>query len=399
MRICVLTVLGTLLSTFVSWKTADATPLIAIRESENCAGCHNPGRGQLPFLWRRCTLDCQGCHIDPNGAGARNQWGYYYSKDQLNMIEFFKPIDPLQDTSRFDIHYDGRLISRSEAGKTSTTPMASEFTLRLRPLIKWVHLNYSALFLGRTDDKTFRFGPNERFFREKYYLMIDALPLNLYIKYGRTPPVYGQRRPNHSLWIRERVGLDQYALTDGVTFGGTLNVPFIHYSQMTGDPYANEEDKQKGYSAHGGMRGVSFGWNIHGSIWETSSEKSKISMQAVGGGAHILNVLLMGERNFRKVEDIQLTSAERADLKRPGSFTHPSSTIGEYTLAWTGVKGLMLGLVDESYESGSISSRRRSFFVDVHPIPSLQLEFWRRHETGARDLWDTLAILHVYEDM
>ena len=232
-----------------------ATPLIAIREANNCGACHTPGRAQRPVMWRRCTLDCQGCHIDPNGGSARNRWGEYYSKDQLNMVELVKPIDPLKDTTRFDLHYDGRIINRTEAGKSSTSPMASEFTFRLRPFITHLHLTYSALFLGRTDDKTFRFGPNDRFFREKYSIMVDQLPFNLYVRYGRGVPVYGQRRPNHSVWIRERIGLEQYALTDAFTVGGTLNVPFIHYSIMDGNPYKEPEDRQKGTSAHFGLRG------------------------------------------------------------------------------------------------------------------------------------------------
>lgn len=374
------------------------TPLIAIRETENCGACHKPGRSQLPFMWRRCTLDCQGCHIDPNGSGARNQWGYYYSKDQLNMVEFFSPIDPLKDTSRFDLHYDGRVISRSEAGEVDTTPMASEFTLRLRPLIRWLHFTYSALFLGRTDDSTFRFGPNKRFFREKYNLMIDSLPMNLYLKYGRSQPVYGQRRSNHSLWIRERVGLDQFSLTDALTVGGTLNVPFIHYSAMEGDPYQPSEDRQKGYSIHSGLRGVSYGWNIHGSLWDTASEKTQVKMSAIGGGAHIADILLMAERNFRDVKNISLSTSEISNFDKPGRFSHPSSTISEYTVAWTGIKGFMAGMIDEKMDTDSFSSFRRSFFVDVHPFPSVQLEVWRRQETGARNLWDTLTVFHLYED-
>lgn len=378
--------------------SAKATPLIAIRESENCAGCHKPGRSQRPFIWRRCTLDCQGCHIDPNGAGARNQWGVYYSKDQLNIKEFFTPIDPLDDKSRGDLHYDGRIISRSLAGEDVTSPMSSEYTFRLRPLINWLHLTYSAVFLGRTDDKTFRFGPNKRYFREKYNIMVDALPMNLYLKYGRGAPLYGQRRPNHSAWIRERIGLDQFATTDSFSFGGTLNVPFIHFSLLEGDPYKEEEDRQKGTSSHFGMRGVSFGWNVHASLWDTKSEKTAVEMSAVGGGAHIFNVLLMGERNFRKVTELQNSASTISGFDHPGTYSHPSSTISEYTLAWTGMKGLMVGITDENMKTETSSSKRRSYFVDVHPIPSVQLEFWRRQETGERNIWDTLAVFHVYGD-
>jgi hypothetical protein len=399
MNLCIIKILALFqLSLIFAPTTIKATPLIAVRETENCAGCHNGGRSQRPFIWRRCTLDCQGCHIDPSGAGARNQWGEYYSKDQLNMVELYEAVDPLKDESFADIHYDGRVINRSDSTGGSFSPMASEYTFRLRPLIRWIHATYSAMFLGRTDDKTFRFGPNKRFFREKYSIMVDALPMNLYLKYGRGTPMYGQRRPNHSAWIRERVGLDQFATSDAFTIGGTLNVPFVHLSMLEGDPYAEAEDRQKGTSTHFGMRGVSFGWNVHGSTWNTESKKSKISMSAIGGGAHVFNVLFMGERNFRKVTEKSNSTSTVTGFDHPGHYSHPSSTISEYTLAWTGMKGLMVGLVEENMETETFSSDRRSYFVDIHPIPSVQLEFWRRHESGAKNVWDTLAVFHVYGD-
>src|SRR5687768_2640390 len=86
-----------------------ATPLIALKESNNCGGCHKPGRSQRPFLERRCTLNCQGCHIDPSGGGGRNQWGAYYTQADSGVaaLNFFEPADPLTDTSRADIHFDG----------------------------------------------------------------------------------------------------------------------------------------------------------------------------------------------------------------------------------------------------------------------------------------------------
>ena len=372
-----------------------ATPTIAIRESANCVACHDPGRSQLPVAWRRCTLDCAGCHMDPNGAGARNQWGSYYTQSQMAIKSFLKPTDPLKDASRFDMHFDARNISRSSSGQTRWFPMASSFTLRVRPLVRWVHLVYTATAFGRIGDKTILLNRSDsRRFRDSVYSMVDGLPMNLYLKAGRGQAVYGLRRSNHSLWIRERIGLDEFATTDSVNFGGTPNVPFFHVSKMSGDPYQPAEDRQKGTSYHFGLGGVSYGWNVNASGWNTRSEKTEVSMNAWGAGLHAFHILLYGERNIRKVDSL----SPQTQSTYPGQMTQPASSISEYSLFFTGVKGVMIGGYRETLKSESADSKRFSATLDLHPIPWLQVEAWRRWEVGSREIWDTLFVTHLLFD-
>ncbi len=377
---------------FSSSYQAHATPLLALREAQNCGGCHKPGRGQRPFLERRCSLDCQGCHVDPTGAGPRNQWGYYYSQDQSSLFHYIEPIDPLQDTSRFDIHIDTRIMQWDKAnGERTTFPMSLEPGIRLRPFINYLHISYQALLLGRIEDQLFRLvNEGDRRFREKYAVMVDALPLNTYIRYYRGTPMYGIKRPNHSLWIRQRIGLDQFATTDAWEIGGTPNVPFFRYSQMLGDPYVEKPFRQKGHSFHGGVRGVTLGWHLNGSTWNTSSDYHKIKMKAFGAGANIFKTLIYGERNWRRVST-KTTETEAL-------YVHPGSTITEYTLAFAQITGFTAGVVWEELVDDTRNNRRRSFFVDMHPIPGIQFELWQRSETGSRSVKDILGILHLYGD-
>ncbi|MFK8137110.1 MAG: hypothetical protein AB8E15_02005 [Bdellovibrionales bacterium] len=52
-------------------------PWVSNRFAQNCAGCHDPGRVNRFAKDRRCTLSCQGCHVNPNGGGMRSHYGKY----------------------------------------------------------------------------------------------------------------------------------------------------------------------------------------------------------------------------------------------------------------------------------------------------------------------------------
>lgn len=71
---------------FFTPQTATAEPWLSSRFSQNCAGCHAPGRFNRPAIGRRCTLSCQGCHVNPNGGGMRNKYGAWNDKRWLKSL-------------------------------------------------------------------------------------------------------------------------------------------------------------------------------------------------------------------------------------------------------------------------------------------------------------------------
>ena len=67
-----------------------AEPWLSTRYAQNCAGCHLFESQNLVPKDRRCSLSCQGCHVNPNGGGMRSFYGKRNSKYWLRSTRLKK---------------------------------------------------------------------------------------------------------------------------------------------------------------------------------------------------------------------------------------------------------------------------------------------------------------------
>ncbi len=82
-----------------------------------------------PLLDRRCTLNCQGCHVNPNGGGLRSRYGAWNQQRWLKSfrVEFLNPNQtPLPASQQLYVGGEGRGTAKRAATAVTDVPVADE---------------------------------------------------------------------------------------------------------------------------------------------------------------------------------------------------------------------------------------------------------------------------------
>ena len=237
-------------------STSFSEPWLSTRFAQNCAGCHAPGRENLPAKDRRCSLSCQGCHVNPNGGGVRSFYGKWTEDRWLRSmwskaLKHEKPTAPyssqkydvkgypllveLNDTptdekpyrrsgnenvfiktrnqpkripladpyhlrsfTKIDGGGDIRLLSyKVDDQELKNFVMSVDLGLRYRPVYQKLTFVYEARFLGSpfANDFDLLWGTERT---RSAYVMVSDLPYNLYAMAGYYRPLFGYYTPDHT---------------------------------------------------------------------------------------------------------------------------------------------------------------------------------------------------------
>lgn len=272
LRILLLVCAVVIAGSIVLVSKAVTTPMYAARAGRTCDNCHlTPNEWVDPKLSeRKCSLSCQGCHVDPAGGGMRNVVGRFYGRSTLPMIALSPrptsdwdrnvpyfgrrdrattythdlPLGPnnLEQSLSYADSVDDRWAWGEPAGGATThgywpgrygalraDPLFRVgFDLRLATLLsgtviyfpmqvdvpaQFHPVHHLTLFAnvgarGRPSGYSDTFDDDHSPYLREAFLMLHEMPYQGYAKAGRFVPSFGLRLDDHTSRIRREFELD-----------------------------------------------------------------------------------------------------------------------------------------------------------------------------------------------
>lgn len=322
---------------------------------------------------------CSACHVDPTGAGMRNDTGG---------TEFMQELSLAATQSLVTKNVSGRLTNwvavgtdiRAQHQTVVQTPRTNQFTLPQASL--YLALQPIKHVTGYVDydlaNTTNRVG----------VAMLHELPLGLYVKAGRFFLPYGLRIDDDTSFIRTATNMT-FASPDVGAELGVAPGPFEFAAAVSnGVPGGfGDENRAKAVTAtahwvaaHGRL-GASIHWNRRPAV--------ELVQSAVHGGARLGPVAWLAELDWQRSR----TTASGATTQLLAGFSEVN---------WRILQGLyakaQYDFLDPDLHADNDRQHRIGIGLDVAPLPYLQCALWYRLNIGggAASADQLLAKVHVF---
>jgi hypothetical protein len=164
-----------------------------------------PSAEALPLYASRQGATCVTCHVDPNGGGIRNEFGFAYLRNRHSVERESRweklTVDPkLNDwiTLGLDLrvmYYASHVNNGPTLGTSTFFPMQGQVNIAVMP---HEHLTLVASH-GLVVDQP---GAPPGYVAREIYGMFDGLPGDLYARVGRFRIPFGLRQDDHTSFVR-----------------------------------------------------------------------------------------------------------------------------------------------------------------------------------------------------
>jgi hypothetical protein len=203
----------------------------------------------LPLYASRGGVTCNTCHVDPNGGGIRNEFGFAFLKNRHSIEPEERwsqlTVDPkLNDwiTVGLDVRvlYLAEHVNGGETFGTSTFfPMQGQVNLAVMP---HEHLTLVASHGLVVDEPGFPTG----YVARELYGMVEELPFDTYARVGRFRLPFGLRQDDHTSFTRDTDFLiyDSQKDAAGIEVGKIGSHTFAQVSAVNDDePFAGRVER------------------------------------------------------------------------------------------------------------------------------------------------------------
>lgn len=357
-------------------------------------------------------LPCSACHVNPTGAGGRNEYGRSTWARQILPMNLgtpnggFPSLDPvigdwlaLGTDVRASYAVSWPRANVPEARALATThgflPMQADL---------YIHAAPSPYFDIYWDQGTF--GSQELFLRPK--LGIFSL------KAGKFVPAFGWRLPDHTVWTREALGFGPRGKDTGLSLLAehpNVSVELGMFNGAGADAFV-DVDRLRAYSGRAEGRLLVGALRLHlgasGYFNRSGHATSRISTARFGGFGGValgrLAWLFEGDGGIdERYEQVRLRRCTGEPLS--SGTTRTTRTAAYHELSMVVVQGLQVGVVydfqDPDVRCKGDALHRLGLDVSFFPWPSTEIELIVRNSAGNPGnpngrLFEAIAVLHGY---